>query len=71
MAARQIPSASAVVTIGAPCDPSHITHLFTGREQELKVKGELKITLGGRRFKIKQQFIKIKKHPAKGAFSCR
>jgi len=57
VAAHDIPSARAVVTIGAPCDPSHITHLFTSHEETLKDKGEVEITLGGQNFKIKQQFL--------------
>jgi len=57
IAAHDIASANAVVVIAAPCDPSHITHLFAGREAELAQHGALKIKLGGRRFVIKQQFL--------------
>ncbi|MDQ6983064.1 MAG: alpha/beta fold hydrolase [Mariprofundus sp.] len=57
VAAHEITSANAVAVIAAPCDPSHITHLFAGREAELAQRGALKIKLGGRRFLIKKQFL--------------
>jgi len=57
VAAKEIPSARAVATIGAPCDPSHITHIFQGREQELREKGEIEVSVGGRPFRFKQQFL--------------
>ena len=57
VAARDIPSAKAISTIGAPCDPSHIAHIFAGHEDELKRKGELEISIGGRKFRLKKQFL--------------
>lgn len=57
VAATQIPSLRALVTIGAPCDPAHITHLFKGREAELRQKGEIEVSLGGRSFIIRKQFL--------------
>ena len=66
VAARDIPSAKAMATIGAPCDPSHITHIFKGREAELNEKGELEISIGGRPFRIKEQFL----HDVQEAQTC-
>lgn len=57
VAAGHIPSAKAVSTIGAPCDPSHIMHIFEGKEEELKRSGEVEVSIGGRPFKLKQQFL--------------
>lgn len=57
VAARDIPSARAISTIGAPCDPSHIAHIFSGREKELEEKGELEVKIGGRAFTFKKQFL--------------
>ena len=57
VAARDIPSAKAVSTIGAPCDPSHIAHIFAGHEAELESKGEMELSIGGRNFTLKKQFL--------------
>jgi putative redox protein len=57
VAARDIPSARAISTIGAPCDPAHIAHIFAGHEDELERKGELEISIGGRKFRLKKQFL--------------
>ena len=56
-AAQRIPSSVAVVTIGAPCDPAHLTHIFDHARPELEEKGEAAVTLAGRKFTIRQQFI--------------
>ncbi|TRX53675.1 alpha/beta fold hydrolase [Fulvivirga sp. M361] len=47
----------AVVTIGAPADPLHVKHLFSGGIEEIKAKGEATVSIGGRPFKVKEQFI--------------
>lgn len=57
VAARRIPSAVAVSTIAAPCDPAHLRHLFADREEEIVEKGETEIVLGGRRFTITRRFL--------------
>lgn len=57
VAAGEISSALAVATIGAPCDPSHITHIFSGQEEVLEDEGELAITIGGRNFTFRKQFL--------------
>jgi len=66
VAASDIPSAKAISTIGAPCDPSHIAHIFKGREDELNEKGELEISIAGRSFKLKKQFL----HDVQEAQTC-
>jgi len=57
LAAHGIPSAKAVVTVGAPCDPSHVSELFTHVEHKIAAAGEAQVMLAGRPFTIKQQFL--------------
>ena len=47
----------AVATIGAPSTPNHVTHLLDAGREELEVKGEAKINIGGRPFRMKKQFL--------------
>lgn len=57
MAARSLPSVKAVVTIGAPCDPVHVKHLFLNDIDTINEKGEAMVDIGGRPFPIKKQFL--------------
>jgi len=56
-AAGQIPEAKAVVTIGAPSDPSHVTGLFAGSIEKINDQGEAEVSLAGRPFTIKRAFL--------------
>lgn len=56
-AAEQLDSVKAVATIGAPADPEHVTHLLSSSEQEIEESGEAEVTLAGRKFKFKKQFL--------------
>lgn len=56
-AAGKMDQVKAVVTIGAPFDPSHVQNLLVGDVEEIKSKGEAEVNLGGRNFKIKKQFL--------------
>lgn len=56
-AKHKIPSIKAVVTIGAPANPSHISHLFHDSVSEIIENGVAELSIGGRPFKIKQQFL--------------
>lgn len=56
-AKHQIPSIKAVVTIGAPANPSHISHLFNDSVSEIIENGAAELSIGGRPFKIKEQFL--------------
>ncbi len=56
-AAGDLPEAVAVVTIGAPSDPAHVEHLFKQQVDNIAVRGEQEVELGGRRFLIRQQFL--------------
>lgn len=56
-AAQTIPSAKAVVTIGAPFDPEHVTHHFAEALPNIHANGAAEVHLGGRPFRIGQRFI--------------
>jgi putative redox protein len=56
-AAGRIPSARAVVTIGAPFDPGHVTHNFAGALDRIAQDGEAEVDLGGRRVTIGHRFV--------------
>ena len=56
-AAARIPEARAVATIGAPADPAHVSHLFDEKKAEIEASGEAEVTLAGRQFRIKRQFL--------------
>jgi putative redox protein len=56
-AAAQIPSARAVVTIGAPFEPGHVTEVFDEHLDEIAEKGHATVNLGGRPFTIGQDFV--------------
>lgn len=56
-AAHRIPSARAVVTIGAPSTPSHVAHLFEADRDEILSEGEATVSLAGRPFQVKKQFL--------------
>lgn len=55
--ASQIKQSKAVVTIGAPSNPAHVKKNFKANLQEIESKGEATVTLAGRDFKIKKQFL--------------
>lgn len=56
-AAGKIPEAKAVVTVGAPADPAHVSHLFEANLDEIKVRGQATVNLAGRKFTISKQFL--------------
>ena len=57
MAAGELPDVKAVATIGAPADPPHVQHLFESSLEEIKEEGIARVSIGGRPFTIKKQFI--------------
>ncbi|ABE63473.1 OsmC-like protein [Nitrobacter hamburgensis X14] len=56
-AAAQIPEAKAVATIAAPSDPAHVTHLFADRIADIRAQGTVEVSLAGRPFHIKREFL--------------
>ena len=55
--ADRIASAKAIVTIGAPHDPAHVKHLFQEHSDTITTAGEAEVSIGGRPFKVKKQFL--------------
>src|SRR5207237_10385402 len=56
-AAREIPEARAIATIGAPADPGHVTGLFRQHVDAIHDKGEVEVALAGRPFRIRKEFL--------------
>ncbi|MCG8491438.1 MAG: bifunctional alpha/beta hydrolase/OsmC family protein [Sneathiellales bacterium] len=57
VAAKHIPSAKAVATIGAPADPDHVKENFSLSLDTIKEEGIASVCLAGRPFTIKKQFL--------------
>jgi fermentation-respiration switch protein FrsA (DUF1100 family) len=56
-AAAEIPAARGFVTIAAPSDPAHVIGLFGPDAARIRNEGELDVTLAGRRFRIRREFL--------------
>ena len=56
-AAGGLPSVRAVATVGAPCDPDHVRGLFTEHADEIEARGSAQVSIGGRPFRIRRQFL--------------
>lgn len=56
-AANHMQSVQAVATIGAPAEPAHVKENFKMSLDEIEETGQAKVTLAGRPFTIKKQFI--------------
>ena len=56
-AAARIPAARAVVTLGAPFDPGHVTHNFAGALEAIRDDGRAEVSLGGRPITIGRDFV--------------
>lgn len=57
-AAAKLDSIQAVVTIGAPSNPAHVTHLFSSGLDQIEKEGVAEVTIGGRPFTLSQEFVK-------------
>ncbi|HHG85217.1 MAG TPA: alpha/beta fold hydrolase, partial [Bacteroidetes bacterium] len=57
MAASQVSSAKAIATIGAPAEPEHVAHLFDEKVEEIHSQGFATVSIGGRPFTVKEQFL--------------
>lgn len=56
-AAQNTPSVTAVVTVGAPSNPKHVSHLLKSGVDEINEKGKATLLIGGREFTIQKQFL--------------
>lgn len=56
-AAPRLSELKAVVTIGAPADPAHVTHLFEDDLDEINRQGRATVSIAGRRFELAKSFL--------------
>ena len=56
-AAGSLPEVDAVVTIGAPFQPSHVVHLFEDERDTIREQGSAQVDLGGRNLQIRQELM--------------
>ncbi|HUH27641.1 alpha/beta fold hydrolase [Gelidibacter sp.] len=57
VAASQLDNVKAVATIGAPATTEHVKKHFSHQFDEIAQKGDVKVNIGGRPFKINQKFV--------------
>lgn len=57
VAASKLDSIKAVATIGAPSTTAHVKKHFSHHVQEIADKGDIAVNIGGRPFKINQEFV--------------
>jgi len=56
-AAHRVPDCRAVATLGAPFDPQHVSRQFGDELIEINERGEARVTLAGRPFTIRREFL--------------
>jgi putative redox protein len=56
-AAGSLPTVKALVTIGSPADPKHISHLFDDQLEAIEKQGASRVNIGGRGFRIHKSFV--------------
>lgn len=57
VAASKLKNIEAVATIGAPASVEHVTQHFSHKIEDVATKGDVEVNIGGRPFKINQEFI--------------
>ncbi len=57
LAASRLKTVRSLVTIGAPSDPLHVTHLFDDDLDTLAARGRTSVTIAGRTFDLEQGFV--------------
>jgi putative redox protein len=55
--AAEVPECTAVVTLGAPHRADHVVQNFAARLDEIESSGEAQVSLAGREFRIRKQFL--------------
>ena len=56
-AAREIPEAVAIATVGAPFEPAHVRRLLAPALPEIEAAGEATVEIAGRAFRVRKQFL--------------
>ncbi len=62
LAAAEIPSVRALVTIGAPADPSRVLRLSADERAQLDRDGVVRVSLADRSFEITREFVQALSH---------
>jgi uncharacterized OsmC-like protein/pimeloyl-ACP methyl ester carboxylesterase len=57
LAASRLDDIKALVTIGSPSEPDHVQHLFKNDIEGIEENGQAEVSIGGRPFNIKKQFV--------------
>ena len=57
VAASKLESVKAIATIGAPATTEHVKKHFSHHVNEIAEKGDVEVNIGGRPFKINQEFV--------------
>lgn len=57
VAASKLDNVKAVATIGAPATTEHVKQHFSHHVEEIAQKGDVEVNIGGRPFKINQEFV--------------
>jgi len=57
VAASKLDSLQAVACIAAPSDSAHVRHLFSGEIEKIEQDGEAEVSIAGRAFRLKKQFL--------------
>lgn len=57
VAAGELPHVKAIATLGAPSDADHVLAQFCDRIDEIETRGEAEVSLAGRPFTIRRQFV--------------
>lgn len=65
-AACELPAVKAVATVGAPFDPSHVSHLFGDGIETIEKEGLANVQIAGRPFTVKKQFLEDVKKQSLG-----
>ena len=56
-AAHECPTVAAVVSVGAPCQPSHIEHIYDTLVHRIESEGEAELTIGGKALTLRRHFV--------------
>ena len=56
-AAGEIPEIRAVVTVGAPFAPAHVTHIFGSDLDRIRAEGSAVVSIGNRQFRVRSELI--------------
>ena len=69
-AAAELDSVTAVATVGAPGHPEHVKRLLASDEEEIEREGKARVTLAGRTFTIRRDFLRdLEEQPMRQAIA--